>query len=329
MNREEKISQFVIRHSISCLFELCRVLELPEVIAQEGLAAHARYPLFVPKSFAAKIEKGNPRDPLLLQVLPRPEELSKVDGFSDDPLQEQADEKNCPLLRKYEGRVLLLTTNQCAVHCRYCFRRNRKESKSQLQVGSLRTRDFPAEVILSGGDPLTLSDDELLELLTAIRVQPMVRRIRIHTRFPVVAPNRLTPQLLSMLHSDRKMVFSMVLHINHPREIDDDFADAMTETVNRGIPVFVQSVLLKEINDDFPTLFELYEKLISLRMSPYYLHQLDRIVGTAHFEAEPSRGLELMDRLHRALPGYAVPRYVREMPGKPGKIAIASEPRPK
>jgi len=308
------------------------------------------------------MERGNPRDPLLLQVLPRPEELVRVDGFSDDPLQERTGETYCPLLQKYEGRVLLLVTDQCAVHCRFCFRRNLKKQEpgiavcrqvsdeqsrnrkialvssqshdcgsdrydgiagilpALLQAGSLRSQ--VPEVILSGGDPLTLSDEELSELLTAIRKRPEVRRIRIHTRFPVVDPERLTTPLLSMLHSDRKTVFSMVLHLNHPREIDDDFAEAITEAVNRGIPVFVQSVLLREINDDFETLFELYEKSISLRMVPYYLHQLDRIAGAAHFEVDPQRGLELMDCLHRSLPGYAVPRYVREVPGEGSKVAV-------
>lgn len=276
----------------------------------------------MPESFVAKMEKGNPRDPLLLQVLPRPEELDKVDGFSDDPLQEQT-RQNCPLLRKYEGRALLLATNQCAVHCRYCFRRNRTLG-SVLPLLLRSQVALPAEVILSGGDPLTLSDDELSELLTAIRRRSEVRRIRIHTRLPVLDSKRLTPQLLSLLHSDRKTVFSMVLHINHPREIDDDFADAITEAVQRGIPVFVQSVLLREINDDFTVLFELYEKLISLRMIPYYLHQLDRITGAAHFEVEVDRGLELWNHLQRSLPGYAVPRYVQEIPGGESKIFIVS-----
>jgi len=301
----------------------------------ESLAAQAEYPLLVPGSFVAKMEKGHPCDPLLLQVLPRPEELARVDGFSDDPLQERTGETYCPLLQKYEGRVLLLVTDQCAVHCRFCFRRNLKKQEpgiagilpsgiagilpALLQAGSLRSQ----EVILSGGDPLTLSDEELSELLTAIRKRPEVRRIRIHTRFPVVDPERLTTPLLSMLHSDRKTVFSMVLHLNHPREIDDEFAEAITEAVNRGIPVFVQSVLLREINDDFETLFELYEKSISLRMVPYYLHQLDRIAGAAHFEVDPLHGLELMDRLHRSLPGYAVPRYVREIPGEGSKVSVS------
>ena len=274
------------------------------------------------------MEKGNPRDPLLLQVLPRPEELDEVDGFSNDPLQERTGVGHCPLLQKYEGRVLLLTTNQCAVHCRFCFRRNLGTAAGTAgilpatgtgQAGSLRV----SEVILSGGDPLTLSDDELSELLTAIQERPEVRRIRIHTRFPVVDPKRLTTPLLSRLQSDRKTVFSIVLHINHPREIDNDFAEAITEAVNQGIPVFVQSVLLRDINDNFETLFELYEKLISLRMVPYYLHQIDRIAGAAHFEVTPEHGLELMDRLHRSLPGYAVPRYVREVPGEMSKVPVA------
>ena len=311
----------IIYHLLITYLELCRNFGLSEVIAQKGLVAHEKYPLLVPKSFVAKMEKGNPRDPLLLQILPRPEELDKVDGFSDDPLREQTGENHCPLLQKYDGRVLLFATNRCAVHCRYCFRRNlKKQPKVDFDLPQV---PLPAEVILSGGDPLTFSDDELSELLTIIRGRPGVRRIRIHTRFPVVDPKRWTAPLLSMLHSDRKTVFSMVLHINHPREIDDEFTEAITEAVHRGIPIFVQSVLLREINDDFETLFELYEKLISLRMVPYYLHQLDRIAGAAHFEVDPKRGLDLIDRLHRSLPGYAVPRYVREVPGERSKVPVS------
>ena len=359
----------------SNLFDFCHALELPEVIAQKGLDAHAAYPLFVPKAFVAKMEKGNPRDTLLLQILPQAEELLTVDGFSDDPLHEQhsriagkmpanpgagkmpaipgagkmpaipgagkmpaipgagrmpaipgAVPGVCPLLQKYEGRILLLATNQCAVHCRYCFRRNLKKQAAVSLMRFLQddSRVFPAEVILSGGDPLSLADDELAELLATLRARPQVRRIRIHTRFPAIDPKRLTPQLLSALRSDRKTVFSMVLHINHPREIDAEFADAMTEAVDRGIPVFVQSVLLRNVNDDFSTLFELYEKSISLRMTPYYLHQLDRVAGTAHFEVDVRHGLELMDRLRRSLPGYAVPRYVREIPGTASKTPVSA-----
>ena len=294
------------------------------MIAQEGLAAHEAYPLLVPQSFVAKMEKRNPRDPLLLQVLPRPEELIQVDGFSDDPLHEQVGSKSCPLLRKYEGRVLLLATNQCAVHCRYCFRCNlKKQARTNLTVYLHdNLQPLAAEVILSGGDPLLLCDDELSELLAVIRTRPEVRRIRIHTRVPVVDPKRLTAQLLARLYSDRKTIFSMVLHINHPHEIDNDFADAITEAVEQGIPILVQSVLLRDINDDFATLFELYEKSISMRMFPYYLHQLDRACGTAHFEVETEHGLKLMDRLHRSLPGYAVPRYVREIPGETSKVSV-------
>ena len=301
------------------------------MIARKGLESHGAYPFFVPKSFVTKMEKGNPRDPLLLQILPRPEELFQVDGFCDDPLQEQNTGTACPLLQKYEGRVLLLATNQCAVHCRYCFRRNLKKQPSIALARFLQDdpRIFPPEVILSGGDPLRLSDDELAELAAMLRSRPQVRRIRIHTRFPVVEPKRLTPCFLTAIQSDRKTVFSMVLHVNHPREIDADFADAITEAVDRGIPIFIQSVLLRDVNDDFAALFELYEKSISLRMTPYYLHQLDRVAGAAHFEVDVRHGLELMDRLQRSLPGYAVPRYVREIPGAASKTPVSASVLPK
>ncbi len=273
------------------------------------------------------MEKGNPRDPLLLQVLPQPDELRTVDGFSDDPLREcDAETSPCPLLQKYVGRTLLIATDRCMVHCRYCFRRKTKnrmaDRSGNIQTALSKIAHFPPEVILSGGDPLRLGDDELTELLDSIRSRPEVRRLRIHTRTPVVAPKRLTTRLLSKLRRDDRTVFSMVLHINHPREIDAEFAAAITETVDRGIPVFVQSVLLRDVNDDFAALFELYEKSISLRMVPYYLHQLDRVCGAAHFEVETDRGLELMNELRKSLPGYAVPRYVREVPGEGCKTEI-------
>ena len=325
--REIRVPFFIFYLSfIICPSVLCRILELPESVAQSALAAHAEYPLLVPASFVAKMEKGNSNDPLLLQILPQSKEFEKIDGFQDDPLQERSD---CPLLQKYAGRALLIATDQCAIHCRFCFRR---KTKTQLAgkncVSFLKNRSqtpLAKEVILSGGDPLCLSDDELAELLQTLRSRPEVRRIRIHTRFPVVSPKRLTPRLLSELRSDAKTVYSMVLHLNHPREIDADFVDAMTETVNRGIPVFVQSVLLRNVNDDFETLFELYEKSISLRMTPYYLHQLDRVSGAAHFEVGTEIGLELHRRLRQSLPGYAVPRYVREVPGEKNKVDVQSE----
>ena len=301
-------------------------MELPESVVQNALAAHAEYPLRVPDSFVAKIEKGNPTDPLLLQILPQADELKKVDGFQDDPLQERS---NCPLLQKYAGRTLLIATDQCAIHCRFCFRRKTKTQLAEKSCVSF-LKNHPQiplakEVIFSGGDPLCLSDDELAELFQTLRCRQEVRRIRIHTRFPVVSPERLTPLLLNELRSDAKTVYSMVLHLNHPREIDAEFAAAITETVNRGIPVFVQSVLLRGVNDNFETLFELYEKLISLRMTPYYLHQLDRVSGAAHFEVAPEIGLELHHRLRQSLPGYAVPRYVREVPGERNKVDVQSE----
>ncbi len=313
-------------------FELCRVLELPETVARDAWAAHAEYPLEVPEAFVAKMEKGNPRDPLLLQILPQPNELRVVEGFSDDPLREcNAETGSCPLLQKYVGRTLLIATDRCMVHCRYCFRQKTKNRMSEEGGSGIRTAlskiaHLPPEVILSGGDPLRLGDDELTELLDSIRSRPEVRRVRIHTRAPVVAPKRLTTRLLSKLRSDDQTVFSMVLHINHPREIDAEFAAAITETVDRGIPVFVQSVLLRGVNDDFAALFGLYDRSISLRMIPYYLHQLDRVSGAAHFEVEADRGLELISRLRNSLPGYAVPRYVREVPGEGCKTEIRFPP---
>lgn len=329
--------------------ELCRQLELPESVAGDADIANTVYPLRVPEAFVRKIEKRNANDPLLLQILPRSQELEPVDGFSDDPLREHVSfyswnrsqqDFSCQkcshgvrVMQKYENRVLLLTTDECAVHCRYCFRRTMKndpKNDGDCRFDSIceKTDVFPpvTEVVLSGGDPLCLADDELEELLCKITRIPSVKRIRIHTRFPVVEPNRWTQKLLNMLRSDRETVFSLVLHMNHPREIDADFETAVIEAVDRGIPIFSQSVLLRGVNDSEEVLFELYEKLISLRIHPYYLHQLDRVSGTAPFEVDMKKGRELMNILRRRLPGYAVPKYVQEIPGQKSKIEVNEYP---
>ncbi len=303
---------------------LCRELGLPETLAVTGQAANAEYPLLVPRPYLKRIEPGNPDDPLLLQILPQAVETETVEGFSTDPVAEfpsgEADRCSGRLLRKYANRSLLLASEQCGVHCRYCFRRHYKSEKSG-EPFDLESVDSP-ELILSGGDPLMLADSELQSLLYQAAAAPRIRRVRIHSRLPVVIPSRLSEPLLEMLKPRTGLVCYLVLHINHPREIDAEFAAAIGRTIDRGIPVLAQSVLLRKVNDDPRTLEELYETLISLRIIPYYLHQLDRVAGAAHFEVPVERGKSLMQELRRALPGYAVPKYVREESGRPHKIEI-------
>jgi EF-P beta-lysylation protein EpmB len=313
--------------------ELYRILGLPA--DQDCQSVAEEYPLFVPRPFVNKMIKGNPNDPLLLQVLPRQEELLTVDGFSRDPLHELSNNTSCRVLKKYAGRALLLVSNDCGIHCRFCFRRFfpkpngfRKNCFNKYPFGEkepdkncsdnfktllepIRSDHTIEEVILSGGDPLLLDDSELERLLHYIVKISHVKRIRIHSRLPIILPNRLTPELIKILSCSFPLY--VVLHVNHPNELSDDFWVRRDEL---RVPVILsQTVLLKGINDNQDVLFQLFDRLINHRIIPYYLHQLDRVHGAAHFEVSPDRGCRLMEQLRQRLPGYAVPRYVQEIPG--------------
>ena len=311
-----------LAEAITDLGELCQVLKLPKIDAAD---AHSVYPLLVPRNYIDKIEKGNINDPLLLQILPQNKELDHVPGFTADPLGEMR--PTCSLkpgiVQKYHGRALVLATNSCAVHCRYCFRRGRKEG---FLSDDCDFTDIPvSEIILSGGDPLALSDREFGNIVAKIKQNRSVKIIRIHTRFPVMTPNRITDELISVLSDNSQVVFYMVLHINHPREIDEAFLEKVSRLSNHGVPLLSQTVLLRNVNDDFSTLYELFSRLISVRIIPYYLHQLDRVSGASHFEVAASKGLELIKLLKEHLPGYAIPRYVREIPDAPFKSEHEAE----
>lgn len=308
--------------------ELCRRLELPaafESAAVRAAEAFPTFPVFAPLSYVAKMHPGDPHDPLLRQVLPLAEEMAITEGFTADPVGDLAAKRLPGVLQKYNGRVLLITTGACAVHCRYCFRRHfpyhdgpsAKERRSAA-IDLVAADPTVEEVILSGGDPLTLPDSQLADLADRLAAIPHLRRLRIHTRLPIVIPERVTMEFVAWFRGTR-LTPIMVIHANHPRELADDVADAVTRLVDGGIPVLNQAVLLRGINDSAETLSALSRRLIDLRAFPYYLHQLDRVAGAAHFEVAESRGLELMESLRAALPGYAVPRFVREVPGDVGK----------
>ena len=273
--------------------------------------------------------KGNPADPLLRQVLPLAEEVIPEPGFEADPVGDDSATLTPGLLQKYRSRALLITTGACAVHCRYCFRRHFPYSESprspdDWQPALDRIAEDPAidEVLLSGGDPLTLVDSHLAELAKRIAVIPHVKRLRIHTRLPIVIPQRVTDELIHWLCGTR-LTPIVVVHANHPQEIDHAVAAALTKLIERGIPVLNQAVLLRGVNDSAEALIGLSRRLVDLRVMPYYLHQLDRVAGAAHFEVPISRGIELIDQLRRALPGYAVPRYVQEVAGEAHKRVLA------
>ncbi|HEX4130446.1 MAG TPA: EF-P beta-lysylation protein EpmB [Pirellulales bacterium] len=308
--------------------ELCRLLGLgPEVEAVAVLAA-ADFPVFAPRGFIDRMRRGDPHDPLLRQVLPLDAELQPSPGFSTDPVGDAAATRTPGLLQKYAGRVLLVTTPACAVHCRYCFRRHfpyalvpRSVEAWEPALRLIREDDSIHEVILSGGDPLTLVDELLAELVARLAEIPHLRRLRVHTRLPIMIPERVTPALLDWLRGTR-LTPVMVVHANHPAEIDGSVAAALGRMVDAGIPVLNQAVLLRGVNDSTDVLAELCERLVDLRVMPYYLHQLDRVAGAAHFEVLQSTGLAIINELRHRLPGYAVPRYVREVEGAMFKSSL-------
>jgi EF-P beta-lysylation protein EpmB len=273
--------------------------------------------------------KGDPNDPLLRQVLPLADELDDVADFRPDPVGDAAARLHAGLLQKYHGRGLLITTGACAIHCRYCFRRHYPYSESprspddwQPALDRLAADPSIDEVILSGGDPLTLVDRQLAALAERIARIGHVQRLRIHTRLPIVIPQRVTSDLVAWLKGTR-LAPIMVIHANHPQELDEATSFALTKLVDAGIPVLNQAVLLRGVNDDAGTLIALSRRLVNLRVMPYYLHQLDRVAGAAHFEVSSKRGLGLVEAMRKELPGYAVPRYVQEVAFEAHKRVLA------
>ncbi len=271
--------------------------------------------LRVPKSYVNRMEKGNPNDPLLRQILPLNLENQKVANFHADPLAEH--HQPTGLLHKYQGRVLLVVTGACAVYCRYCFRRYYPYSKSNLTraLAEIKQDKTIKEIILSGGDPLTLSDEKLAELITDIAAIPHIQRLRIHTRLPIILPERVTTQLLTTLTGTR-LPTVIVVHANHPNEIDEQVGQALQSLVMAGVIVLNQSVLLNQINDTVDILIKLSETLFNYKVLPYYLHTLDKVQGAAHFDVSIEKTLELQEALQIALPGYLVPKFVTEIVGK-------------
>jgi EF-P beta-lysylation protein EpmB len=308
--------------------ELCRLLGLPSQLAAAAAQSAGDFPLFVPREYLARMRFGDPGDPLLRQVLPLEEERSSVPGFAPDPVGDRAATRSPGLLHKYHSRVLMVTTGACAVHCRYCFRRHfpyELGPKSPVEwsaaLEEIADDSTIREVILSGGDPLMLVDSQLAALARGLAAIPHLKRLRVHTRLPIMIPSRVTDELLDWLCGTR-LTPIVVVHANHARELAGGAVRALAKLSDAGIPLLNQAVLLRGVNDDLDTLVELCERLVDLRVMPYYLHQLDRVSGAAHFEVPEARGLELVEQLRARLPGYAVPRYVREIAGASGKTIL-------
>ncbi len=307
--------------------ELCRRLGLAEQRGIEAAQATGGFRLLVPEPYLARIRPGDPDDPLLAQVLPRMAELTDSPQFVPDPLREAGSVRRPGLLGKYKGRFLIVASGVCAVHCRFCFRRHfpyvqALSGRAWLEVfQQIAAETSIEEVILSGGDPLTAHDGRLAEVVRQLAEIPHLRRLRVHSRLPIVIPQRVNEELLAWLRGTRLASF-MVVHCNHPAEIDTGVAAALGRLVDAGVPVLNQAVLLRGVNDDVDVLAELFGRLVDLRVMPYYLHQLDRVSGAAHFEVPEDRGRELVRQLRARLPGYAVPRYVRDVPGAAHKVIL-------
>lgn len=308
--------------------ELLALLGLgPEFLGPARLAA-AAFPLKVPRGFVSRMRRGDPADPLLRQVLPLGAELDAVPGFSSDPVGDQAARCSPGVLQKYAGRVLLTATGACAVHCRYCFRRHYPYAEENASTGGFESAlayvaadESVHEVILSGGDPLTLSDRRLCEFSARLRDIAHVRCLRIHTRLPIVLPSRVTPALREWLAGASRPVV-IVVHANHPQEIDAPVGAALAALKATGVTLLNQTVLLRGVNDDADTLVRLSGSLFGVGVLPYYLHALDRTTGTAHFDVPEVEARALHERLRARLPGYLVPRLVREVPGAPAKVPL-------
>ncbi len=318
---------------------LARAIADPETLATRlGLSpealpgmqsAHRMFRTRIPESYLARIQPGDPQDPLLLQALPDAREALESPGFVSDPVGDHDALAAPGVVHKYHGRVLLLTTGACAIHCRYCFRRefdyadhNPARDDWGPALDYIAAHPDIREVILSGGDPLSLSDTRLARLAERLAGIPHVERLRIHTRLPVVLPERVDDRLLAWLGQGR-LQHILVLHANHPRELSTPADAALERLRGTGITLLNQAVLLAGINDAAETLIELQEAGFRLGVMPYYLHQLDRTRGTAHFEVPDARARELYRALHARLPGYLVPRLAREIPGEPGKTLQA------
>lgn len=316
------------RDAVTDPMELLRLLGLSERAGELLAGTDTGFALRVPRGFLARMRHGDADDPLLLQVLPGAGELLSSPGYTMDAVGDLDSLEASGVLHKYAGRALLIATGSCAINCRYCFRRHFPYAEETAAAGRWRAAiDHLAgdtsisEVILSGGDPLSLSTPRLVELTDALQGIPHIRRLRIHTRLPIVLPERIDRELVDWLGA-LPMQKVLVVHANHANEIDDEVISACRALRDTGLTLLNQSVLLRRINDSARALCELSERLLAAGVLPYYLHQLDRVQGTSHFEVDDQNATELMEALRCQLPGYLVPKLVRELAGDASKRPV-------
>lgn len=327
-SRQPPAWQRALQDAVTDPAELLRLLDLGSEWLEPARAAARQFPLQVPRGFVARMRRGDPRDPLLLQVLPLGAELDVVPGYVTDPVGDLVAKAGPGLLHKYAGRMLLVTTGSCAVNCRYCFRRhfpyadeNASRAGFEPALEAIRADTRLREVILSGGDPLTLNTRRLSGLFDSLGAIPHLRRVRIHTRLPIVLPERIDREFLAAW-SAVPLQKVCVVHVNHAREIDASVHAAIADLRTTNTTVLNQAVLLRGINDNVQMLVELSETLFAAGVLPYYLHLLDRVAGAAHFDLPTETARHLVAELATHLPGYLVPRLVREESGAPAKTVL-------
>lgn len=324
----QKNWQTLLKEVITDPAELLDQLELSSSLLPAALRVAQLFPLRVPRNFVARMQKSNPFDPLLQQVLPlAAEEYVNVD-FNQDPLLEKSFNPLPGLLHKYQGRVLITIAGACAINCRYCFRRHFPYAKNraggeawQNILDYIQADTSINEIILSGGDPLLANDDYLHQCVDELAHISHLKTLRIHSRLPIVLPERITPQLLSWFTSTRLQAV-LVTHSNHANELDDSVQLAIENLRQRKITVLNQAVLLKGINDSIEALSNLSERLWECGVLPYYLHLLDKVQGAAHFAVDQEKAKQLLIGLRSSLPGYLVPKCVYEQAGAQSKLPV-------
>lgn len=320
--------QQLLSQAITDPAKLIRALNLPDEMIPAARQANKDFSLRVPAPYLQRIKPGDMNDPLLRQVLPIAEETEIVPGYITDPLAEADSNPHDGLIHKYKGRVLVILTGACAINCRYCFRRhfpyedNRLGPDQWQQVIDYIAGDNSIkEVIFSGGDPLATNDKRLDKLISSLEAIPHLQRLRIHSRLPVVIPQRITPELTQRL-ADSRLRTVMVLHINHANEIDAEVAAAVTQLKQADVTVLNQAVLLRGVNDSVEALENLSEDLFAAGILPYYLFTFDPVAGAAHFDIADAQAQALMSQLQSRLPGYLVPKLAREIPGRASKTLL-------
>jgi len=320
--------QKALADAFTCPKELFEYLQLNKTSLPAALRSAQQFGLRVPRDFAALMKKGDPKDPLLLQVLPQADELNVSPGYSEDPVGDLSHQATTGLLHKYHGRALIIASESCGVNCRFCFRRHfpysttsaRQSTRTDLLKYLEETPDID-EVILSGGDPLVLEDQKLRTLAQQLKTIKHLKRLRIHSRIPVVIPQRVNPEFISWF-SQCGLQPILVLHINHPKEISPKLIESFFTLRQAGVSLLSQTVLLKGVNDHHEPLSQLFSRLFESGVQPYYLHVLDPVQGAAHFDLPDSEAKEIHKALRVRLPGYMVPKLVREISGEMAKTLI-------